>query len=90
MRRDPTAVLLNLPIDTQNTTIDTLLELLDYFDKHPDNSERSVTLTREDSYDVVCLWHMALAQDSPFPPEHYINQILNYHYADDFNPEVGP
>lgn len=41
-----------------------------------------MTLTREDSYEVVCLCHAALAQDSPFPPEHYINQILNYHYAD--------
>ena len=30
-----------------------------------------------DVYDVVCLCHAALAQDSPEPPTFYINQILN-------------
>jgi hypothetical protein len=30
-----------------------------------------------DAIDVVCLCHAALAQDSPNPPEFYINQILN-------------
>ena len=28
-------------------------------------------------YDVVCLCHAALAQDSPEPPTFYINQIMN-------------
>ena len=36
VRRNLTAVLLNLPIDTKHTTVDTLMELLDYFDRHPD------------------------------------------------------
>ena len=30
-----------------------------------------------DVYDVVCLCHAALAQDSPEAPTFYINQILN-------------
>ena len=30
-----------------------------------------------DVYDVVCLCHAALAQDSPEPPTFYINQIMN-------------
>ena len=30
-----------------------------------------------DAIDVVCLCHAALAQDSPNPPEFYINQIMN-------------
>ena len=30
-----------------------------------------------DVYDVVCLCHAALAQDSPELPSFYINQILN-------------
>ena len=30
-----------------------------------------------DVYDVVCLCHAALAQDSPETPEFYINQIMN-------------
>ena len=30
-----------------------------------------------DVYDVVCLCHAALAQDSPEVPSFYINQILN-------------
>tara|TARA_B100000073_G_scaffold139835_1_gene115053 strand:- start:32 stop:292 length:261 start_codon:yes stop_codon:yes gene_type:complete len=38
-------------------------------------------LTREDNFDIVCLCHAALAQDSPNPPEFYINQIMNYHFA---------
>ena len=41
-----------------------------------------MSLTREDSFEIVCLCHAALAQDSPYPAEHYINQILNYHFAD--------
>ena len=31
----------------------------------------------EDVYDVVCLCHAALAQDSPETPTFYINQIMN-------------
>ena len=34
-------------------------------------------LMDEDVYDVVCLCHAALAQDSPEPPTFYINQIMN-------------
>jgi len=30
-----------------------------------------------DLLELVCLCHAALAQDSPEPPEFYINQILN-------------
>ena len=30
-----------------------------------------------DVYDVVCLCHAALAQDSPESPSFYINQIMN-------------
>ena len=30
-----------------------------------------------DVYDVVCLCHAALAQDSPEAPTFYINQIMN-------------
>ena len=30
-----------------------------------------------DVYDVVCLCHAALAQDSPELPTFYINQIMN-------------
>ena len=32
---------------------------------------------REDLLELVCICHAALAQDSPEPPKHYINQILN-------------
>tara|TARA_B100001094_G_scaffold324202_1_gene376394 strand:+ start:1308 stop:1523 length:216 start_codon:yes stop_codon:yes gene_type:complete len=38
-------------------------------------------LTREDHYEIVFLCHAALAQDSPNPPEFYINQIMGYHFA---------
>ena len=30
-----------------------------------------------DLYEIACLSHAALAQDSPNPPTFYINQILN-------------
>jgi len=30
-----------------------------------------------DAIDVVCLCHAGLAQDSPNPPEFYLNQIMN-------------
>ena len=34
-----------------------------------------------DVYDVVCLCHAALAQDSPELPTFYINQIMNIMFA---------
>ena len=34
-----------------------------------------------DVFDVVCLCHAALAQDSPEPPIFYINQIMNLMFA---------
>lgn len=37
----------------------------------------TVLLNDYDVYDVVCLCHAALAQDSPEPPTFYINQIMN-------------
>ena len=40
VRRNLTAVLLQLPIDTQHTSVATLLELLDYFDLHPEKYEQ--------------------------------------------------
>ena len=30
-----------------------------------------------DLYELACLCHAALAQDSPNPPTYYLNQILN-------------
>ena len=35
----------------------------------------------EDVYDVACICHAALAQDSPETPLTYINQILNLMYG---------
>ena len=35
VRRNLTGVLLNLPINTRETTVSTLLEMLDYFSRHP-------------------------------------------------------
>ena len=40
-----------------------------------------VNLQVEDLYDIAFLCHSALAQDSPHPKEHYINQILNMTWA---------
>ena len=37
----------------------------------------TVTINDYDAFDVVCLCHAALAQDSPEPPTFYINQIMN-------------
>ena len=37
----------------------------------------TVLLMDEDIFDVVCLCHAALAQDSPEPSTFYLNQILN-------------
>jgi len=42
---------------------------------------QSIKVNSEDLFDVVCLCHAALAQDSPETPEFYINQILNYCFA---------
>lgn len=36
VRRNLTSVLLNLPVDTRETTIATLLTMLDHFSEHPD------------------------------------------------------
>ena len=36
VRRNLSSVLINLPIDTQHTSIATLMELLEYFSEHPD------------------------------------------------------
>tara|TARA_B100001094_G_scaffold324202_1_gene376393 strand:+ start:1151 stop:1324 length:174 start_codon:yes stop_codon:yes gene_type:complete len=44
VRRNLTAVLLHLPVDTKHTSVAALLELLDYFDRHP---EKYNELTRE-------------------------------------------
>ena len=37
----------------------------------------TVKIPDYDLFDIVCLCHGALAQDSPESPEFYINQILN-------------
>ena len=37
VRRNLTAVLLNLPIDTRETTVATLLTMLDHFAEHPND-----------------------------------------------------
>lgn len=36
-----------------------------------------VSVASYDIFDMVALCHAALAQDSPNPPEFYINQIMN-------------
>ena len=41
----------------------------------------SVKLSTEDLYDISCLCHAALAQDSPHPPTEYLNRILNMTWA---------
>ena len=35
----------------------------------------------DDMFDIVCLCHAALAQDSPESPTHYINRILNISFG---------
>lgn len=32
----------------------------------------------EDLYDIACMCHAGMAQDSPQPPTEYLNRILNY------------
>lgn len=41
----------------------------------------TVNLSSQDLYDIACLCHAALAQDSPYDKTHYINQILNMAWA---------
>jgi hypothetical protein len=36
-----------------------------------------VNIANYDVFDIVCLCHAAMAQDSPHNPEFYLNQILN-------------
>ena len=40
-------------------------------------SDSFVVTNRYDLEDIVKLCHAALAQDSPNPPEFYLNQIMN-------------
>ena len=40
-----------------------------------------VTVFKEDILDIVLTCHAGLAQDSPEPPKHYLNQILNYAFG---------
>jgi len=42
VRRNLTGVLLNLPINTRETTVSTLLEMLDYFSRHPEEYREMV------------------------------------------------
>jgi len=45
----------------------------------PDKETKSeyTTVFSADLLDAVCLWHAALAQDSPEPPLYYLNQVMN-------------
>ncbi len=58
-RRNLTAVLLNLPINPSETTVATLLTMLDHFSDHPDEYiELTNDLPRRDRYqrrDDTCL-----------------------------------
>ena len=45
------------------------------------NDVSSVKLSVEDLYDMACLCHAALAQDSPNDKTHYLNQLLNISWA---------
>lgn len=38
-------------------------------------------LLADDLFDIVCLCHAALAQDSPESPEYYLNRILNISFG---------
>ena len=40
-----------------------------------------VNMFAEDLYDIACLCHAALAQDSPQTSDYYLNQIMNYAWA---------
>ena len=37
-----------------------------------------LTINIEDLYDIACMCHAAMAQDSPMSEREYINRILNY------------
>ena len=41
----------------------------------------TVSIPDYDVLDIVCDCHAALAQDSPNPPEFYLNRILNLSWA---------
>lgn len=38
-------------------------------------------MNEDDCMDIVLLCHAALAQDSPFPPEFYLNKILSMSFG---------
>ena len=42
VRRNLTGVLLNLPINTRETSISTLIEMLDYFSRNPEEYREMV------------------------------------------------
>ena len=42
VRRNLTAVLLNLPVNTKECSVSTLIEMLDYFDLHPNEYREMV------------------------------------------------
>ena len=42
VRRNLTAVLLNLPVNTRECSVSTLIEMLDYFDLHPNEYREMV------------------------------------------------
>lgn len=44
VRRNLTGVLLNLPINTKETTVSTLIEMLDYFSENPDEYREMMKL----------------------------------------------
>ena len=41
----------------------------------------TVTLSAEDLFDIACLCHASLAQDSPYSEKEYLNRILNMVWA---------
>ena len=45
-------------------------------DTSPDPNADYTLVYTEDLYDIVCLCHAALAQDSPESPKTYLNHIL--------------
>ena len=47
-------------------------------EKSAANIPDSVSISSLDLLEIVLLCQAALAQDSPEPPKHYINQILGY------------
>ena len=45
------------------------------------NSSDTKSINSWDLIDAVCLCHAGLAQDSPNPPEFYLNSIMNLLFA---------